>query len=401
MSYQEFVKRVLTVAGVTLAVLAIWQLRDIVMLGILSAIIAVSMTIPANRLQKFGVRRGMAIFITLISILLGMFLFVAWILPPLVTQMGTLVADFPTAFDNVRDEYLAWYATQSESTRSFLPEFDTETVNEFTAQATSIISPLLTRAGNAVVSGLTNFVIVIIIAIFFLLDPMDFIRGFITLTPPEYRQRVLNLMVDLRLTVTTWMTALTFSISITAFLVWLIIGMVLGVPNALALGAIAGIMTVIPNVGAIVPLIPITIFTLADDPAKLPLVLPAYLAIQFTESNILTPSIVRRQLNIPAALILIFQLVAATLFGFIGIILAVPMLAIIITLVRELYVYDFLGQRGKAVEIQSQPNGKFHILERETDLNTSLVTEIRRTGLMPTVRLSDLESSAKDENPQS
>ena len=398
MSYDEFVKRTLTIFVLVIFALIVWQLRGVLMLAILAIIIAVSLTIPVNRLQRFGIRRPFAIFITLTVIFTLTLLFITWILPPLVTEMGTLIAEFPDAYENVLDSYLAWYEGQDSTIRNVLPSFDNESINQLTSEITGYISPIVTQVGNALLAGMTNILIVIVVSIFLLLDPMDLIQGFIALIPPAYRERSLSLMVELKLTVTTWMTALTFSISITTFLVWLIMGVVLSVPNGLAIGVIAGVMTIIPNVGSVIPVIPIVIFTLADDPTKLPLVIPAYLIIQLTESNILTPAIVRRQLNIPAALILLFQLIAATLFGFIGILLAVPMLAIIITLTRELYVYDILGQRGKAVEIRADEQGKIRLIERETRRNTSLVTEIRRTGLMQTIHIPEFD---EDDTPRS
>ena len=114
-------------------------------------------------------------------------------------------------------------------------------------------------------------------------------------------------------------------------------------PNVLVVAVFAGFATFVPNIGAFLPLIPITIFTLADDPAKLLIMVPAYLAIQSVESNVLSPLIVKRQLSIPAAGMFVFQIVSGLIFGILGILLAVPLLAVIVTLVRELYSRDVLG----------------------------------------------------------
>jgi hypothetical protein len=91
---------------------------------------------------------------------------------------------------------------------------------------------------------------------------------------------------------------------------------------------------------------------------------------------VLTPSIVKRELNIPAALIFIFQLIAAALFGFFGILLAVPLLATTITLVRELYVYDILGQRGVSVELENTSEGGLRLVTAKPDGgNIKIVTQ--------------------------
>ena len=90
---------------------------------------------------------------------------------------------------------------------------------------------------------------------------------------------------------------------------------------------------------------------------------PVYLLIQLLESNVLTPMVVKQQLSIPAAGMLMFQLVAALAFGFLGVLLAVPILAVIITLVRELYSYDALGLRKLHPQAVFGPSGRLQLSE--------------------------------------
>jgi predicted PurR-regulated permease PerM len=249
-----------------------------------------------------------------------------------------------------------------------------DNIERFGQQLIDLGSPLVANAGNTVIGVGANLVVVIIVAIFFLLEPMTYVRGIISLTPPNARVRTLEVMVELRNTLTTWLTALTFSISITAFMVWLVLGIILGVPNGLALGVIAGVATIIPNIGSIIPLVPIVIFTLADDAGKLPFVLGAYFAIQQLESNVMTPTIVKRELNIPAGLTFMFQLIAAALFGFLGILLAVPMLATLITLVRELYVYDILGMRNVEIDVEETEDGELKLVSHPSHMPRDTAT---------------------------
>ncbi len=90
-------------------------------------------------------------------------------------------------------------------------------------------------------------------------------------------------------------------------------------------------------------IIPITIFTLAYcQPFQLLLYIPAYLVVQFLESNVITPQVVRAQLNIPAGFLMLFQLLITFALGALGLVLAVPILACLIVLVREVYSYDML-----------------------------------------------------------
>ena len=386
MTYTEFVKRTVTIFAIGIFCLGFWHLRNIFMLGFLSSIIAISLSIPVVRLQQMGLKRGPAIAITIVTMLLLITLFVAWILPTLATQMGALVSDLPEALEQATEAYNDWHIQQNSTLRRLLPRGNTENIinqlglGDEEAQVfnvedvTNFALPVLRGAGNIILGIVANLAIIIIVSTFMLLDPMDYARGIVMLVPPAYRKRTLEIMTELRLTVTAWMTAQLLSITITVFLVWLILGIFLGVPNALALGVIAGLMTFIPNIGSLVPLVPITIFTLADEPGKLPFVLIAYLIIQQVESNVITPSIVKRQLNIPAAVLLLFQLTSAALFGFFGILLAVPLLAVLIALVREIYVYDVLGMRGIRVDIEEVGEGKLRLITRTVDADKPRIT---------------------------
>lgn len=359
MSDISFARRVVIVFGIGILTLGLWQLRNIILMIVLAVIIAVSLDMPTTRLRRLGVRNALALFLSVAVVFTVIFAFLAWIMPTLVVEMADVFSEFPNAYESVREQYGEWHSNQPDFVQEIMPtlDFNNEDVHHLVNELTAFAPPLAAEIGNALAQSIANLGIIIVVAIFLLLEPKNYVIGLITLIPERYRDRSLEILIELRLTVTTWMTALTFSITMTTLLVWIVLGWILGVPNALALGVIAGASTIIPNIGAIIPLIPITIFTLADDPAKLPLVIPAYLVIQLTESNILTPSIVKRELNIPAAAVLLFQLIAAYLFGFFGVLLAVPMLALIITLVRELYVYDTLGMRDVSIDITNTLDG--------------------------------------------
>jgi hypothetical protein len=79
--------------------------------------------------------------------------------------------------------------------------------------------------------------------------------------------------------------------------------------------------------------------------------IPAYLAIQLLESNVITPMLIREELQLPSGGVLLFQLVGVALFGALGLLLAVPLLLVLVVLVREIYSYDILGLRSEKIEI--------------------------------------------------
>jgi hypothetical protein len=99
------------------------------------------------------------------------------------------------------------------------------------------------------------------------------------------------------------------------------------------------------------------IIALAEDPILVPFTVLAYLLTQQFQSNIVMPRIMSRQISIPAASILIAQIIGAALFGFLGVLLALPMAIVVMILVREVYVYDVLNARAAHITTQMRPDG--------------------------------------------
>lgn len=365
MSYIEFVQRTATVFILGAIFALVWLLRDILMLGFLSVVIALMLSLPMQYLQKQGVERRYAMPITVIGTVLVFFIFFLSLFPVFVTSIIQLANDLPSAIEDAVTAYSDWREEQDDGLVSFLPELDRNTsidgdqIEEDFITADEIVEfvlPSIGQFGNFLAGLVANLVFIVIISLFILADPKAYVKGALMVVPQHNQQRAAEILTQLNLTLRSWMTALSLSITVTTIMVTIWLGVILGIPNALAIGLIAGMTTIIPNVGLLIPLIPITIFTLADDPTKLPFALIGYYIIQQIEGNFITPTFVKEQLSIPAGAVFLFQLIAASLFGFLGILLAVPLLAVIITLVRELYVYDMLGFRDREVNVKVENN---------------------------------------------
>lgn len=104
------------------------------------------------------------------------------------------------------------------------------------------------------------------------------------------------------------------SITITVVLVLLILGP-LGMPYVVEVAVFAGLATFVPTVGALLPVALIILVLLVADPARIPIMVAAYLGIQLLESNVLTPAVVRRQLSIPPAAAPLTQIFAGSRSG--------------------------------------------------------------------------------------
>jgi predicted PurR-regulated permease PerM len=113
---------------------------------------------------------------------------------------------------------------------------------------------------------------------------------------------------------------------------------ILGVPMALTLALIAGILNFIPNFGPLIAIIPAALIAFMQGPATALFVIGLYIVVQILESSIITPQIQKKMINMPPALIIIAQLVMGIFAGVLGLVLATPIVAVVIVLINELYV---------------------------------------------------------------
>ncbi len=379
MSYADFFKRAILVATLAIIIATVWYLKDTWLLVFFASILAVGISLPSGWLQRrFGWRRGVALAASIAGMGILVYAMIILIFPPMVSELAGLLSGLPELVSDAVTGYEE-LRTSSPSLERLLPSFsdlspegfeiDQSLIDQLLTIARSLVSnglPLALQGVGALVTLTSNLLVVLLVSLFFLVEPRSYITAILYLIPQSHHARAVEILNILYQTLTTWLKAQFTSISITVLLVWVVLGVGLGMPNALTVAIIAGLATFIPNVGAFLPLIPIVIFQLADDPTRLLYVLPAYLIIQLIESNLLTPRIVGAELNIPTGALLIFQVVAAILFGALGIILAVPLLAALIALAREIYSYDFLGIGKSSVQIGWDDAGGLMLREGES-----------------------------------
>ena len=120
----------------------------------------------------------------------------------------------------------------------------------------------------------------------------------------------------------------------------------LGIQQAAALGVLAGLLSFIPNFGTIVALIPSIAVGIVQTPNSWGWVIVVIYGVSFVQSQIVTPLLVSGSIRLPPVLVLLGQIVAGAFFGFLGLMLAVPLTAILMVLVQEIYIKDMLGDRS-------------------------------------------------------
>ncbi|MDP9047241.1 MAG: AI-2E family transporter [Bacteroidota bacterium] len=179
--------------------------------------------------------------------------------------------------------------------------------------------------------------IILFLGIFFTASPSLYKNGILALVPPNRKPVASNIMDRISLSLKGWLKGMMLSMVLITILITVGLS-IIGIPVAMVLGLITGILEIVPNFGPLIAMIPGVLLALTVSTNTAIIVALLYVVSQTIVANIVTPLIQKKMINLPPALTLISQLVMGTLSGALGIILAVPLLAILFILVDELYV---------------------------------------------------------------
>ncbi|MEO6151094.1 MAG: AI-2E family transporter [Mucilaginibacter sp.] len=184
---------------------------------------------------------------------------------------------------------------------------------------------------------LGNLYIILFLGIFFTVSPSMYKDGIIKLVPSPAK-KIAKVVIDrISLVLKGWLKGMMLAMLIIAVLTGTGLT-VLDIPMALTLALMAGLLNFIPNFGPLIAMVPAVLLGFTISPNMAIGLAAMYTGIQILESNIITPMVQKRMIDLPPALTIISQVLMGALSGVLGILLATPLLAIVIVLVDELYV---------------------------------------------------------------
>ncbi len=187
-----------------------------------------------------------------------------------------------------------------------------------------------------------NLGLIFFVGIFLAVSPATYRDGFAKLFPIPRRQRVKDVMDAMSENLFSWLTGQFMSMTFTGVGTGLALYF-LNVPMAATLGVVTGLLTFVPNIGALLALGLAMLMALSQGPMTVLLVVIAYSTLQLIESNIFTPLVMQNRASIPPALLLSFQVIVGALTGFLGLMVATPVLAASMVLVNKVWIGDVLN----------------------------------------------------------
>lgn len=380
---------VAVVIGIILV--ALWAIRSILLLTFTAVILVIFFSIPIRRLQLLTfpggrkISRPTAIALTLLGVVLVLILLSLMVFPQVFQQFGSLFSEtIPAGIERMVDW---WDNGRVLYNIPFLRNFDLSDVVGTTTPRTpglglgvlgithvqdwdNAAAPLrvdqaaLQNAGTQILAalgqvggtvipllgGVANLLlsslIVLFISLYFLAEPHRYVERIILYTPVWYRPRMRIILNRIDEAIRAWLKITGVSMLVAGVLTGLLLWLVAGLDTQwLALGTIAGLASFIPNFGPIIALIPAILVGAVVAPQNIGWIILIVYGVSFIQSQIVSPIMANEDMKMPPVLILVGQIVFGIFFGFLGLMFAVPMTAIFLVLMDEIYVKDVLGDK--------------------------------------------------------
>ena len=351
-SSRSFVSRVLIAVAVVCLVLLglalVYFTFDIILLIFAAALLAIFLRGLADILRRWiPLGEGWLVLIVavlLVAVIAGA---VALLAPSVADQVRLLRVEIPKSAQGV-GQYLSqfgWGRTLIEQ----MPGIDYVMTKLDAASVASQVGGIF----SSTLGALGNFAVTILLAIYLASEPRFYVQGFIRFFPIHKRERVREVLDAIYDTLRWWLIGKAASMLFIGVLTWIGLS-ILGVPLALTLGLIAGLLSFIPNFGPILSAIPAILLAFIDSPISTVWVLGLYGGVQVIESNVVTPIIERETVELAPALTIIFQLALGAMIGGLGLVLATPLLAMIVVIVQKVYFEDVLGDKEAPIEAATE-----------------------------------------------
>ena len=337
----RFVHRVAIAVGIVLlfalVVALIWQTIDVVLMVFAGVLFGLILNAAADRVSRLThLKHGWSILLTLliICIVIGG---ASWLAAPRISdQVTELRQRLPEAIQRLVN------TIQQTSWGKYLRQ-KAPSAAEVAASTGKIFSSL-GSVFSKTIDVVVGILVILVVTLYTAINPQLYINGFLRLVPKNSRARAREILHNLGHTLRYWMLGQLCSMAMVGILtgvgLWL-----LGIPLALLIGVLAGILDFVPIVGTILSAIPAVLLGFMESPARALYVLLLYTGIHQAEAHLILPLIQQRAVSLPPVITIVTLVLLGRLFGFLGLFLAAPIAATVILLVKMIYVEDVLGDR--------------------------------------------------------
>jgi predicted PurR-regulated permease PerM len=305
----------------------LYRLLPVLELIAVAILLAVILRTLLRWLQKLVKQRWVAVLV-LVGLIGGFGIFlVSFIFPNLLRETQQLLVTLPNYFNSLID-----LSVKLHRSFRFVPDLSQGLTQfrNFADQFLSLFPLLIQQTFGATI----EIVATLILALYMAYDPSTLIAGVFRLVPRQHHPQFNRLLKAIGVRLRGWI----FGTGIAMLFLGLgaTIGLwILGIPLALSFGVIAGLLEVIPYFGSIAGTFLPAIVALTFSPWKFLFVLLLFLVLNQIDAHLVQPLVMGKQVNLHPVVVILVFLVMGKLLGLIGILLAVPAAAVLVTLIDE------------------------------------------------------------------
>ena len=321
------------IAAVVFAVV-LWFLGDVLLPFVLGGAIAYFLDPVADRLERMGCTRIMATAIITVIGLVAFILLLLWVIPSLVNQALELFDVAPTLFANLRD-FLIERFPEIMDTESPLRQSLVSIGETIKSRGGELLNTVLSSAAG-IINIVMLFVIVPVVAVYLLLDWDNMVARIDQLLPRDHAPTIRKLAAEIDRTLASFIRGMG-TVCIILGTYYAVALMVIGLQFGLVVGFVAGLVTFIPYLGALIGgalAIGLALFQFWGDWVSIGLVAGVFMLGQVIEGNVLTPKLVGSSVGLHPVWLILALSIFGTLFGFVGMLVAVPVAASIGVIAR-------------------------------------------------------------------
>lgn len=339
-----------------LLLLFLYSIAEILLLLFIAILFSLYLGAITDTLQvRLGVPRGLGLLLGVLGTALALIGVGYLVVPPVSDQTQELIYALPRQLELWEDRLLDLAARSPVAAQLLGPLREGESyVGSIIQQIGGYFRGIVPYVFSGV-QFLIHAISVLVMGIYLAYRPSLYREGFIALVPPVHRELVRDLLADLAYTLRAWIVGQLLAMFSLAVLTW--IGLeLLGVPYALAFGVFTGLVAIVPFFGTLISTILPAIFVLGTGSVlTVVLVLLLGVVVHLIEANVIAPMIMERQVHLPPVLTLLSVLIMAHLLEVIGLLVAVPVLASVMVIVRRIYVHRILEGKGFRRAVRDQP----------------------------------------------
>ncbi|MCC2032546.1 AI-2E family transporter [Microbacterium sp. BWT-G7] len=326
----------LGVLGALLLGSALGSISTILVYIVLAMFLAVGLDPIVRLLERHRVKRGLGIAIVFCGFALVIALFLVFVLPPVLAQIVELVEAIPETIAGIPDS--VWFGQLDADAQAAVLAAMVQLSDWVSSPSTiAMLSGGVLAVGVGFVTAVSGGFIVVALTLYFLASLAAAKQAFYALAPAHSRVRLSDLTERITGSVGDALIGSVILSSLNAGTVF-VLHLVIGLPFPALMAVIAFVITLIPLFGSVIFLVLGSLVALFTSPTQALIFAIAYLIYIQLESYVISPRVMNKAIAIPAALVLIGALVGGALMGVIGVLVALPVMASILLIIREIVV---------------------------------------------------------------